>query len=160
MEEKHGICFALLAAGRIVCIVDCAVVLCSKDKLGHKAVHYVMQVIGSAAGIALLLPIVYAVFIVIYFEKTLNVGLILAVTVEEISYFVCNIMSYEIISEAPESHYTLVPQKGYPCYYPQSFAFLPPYPAPGRHYGEFPIQMNTMPNMAYSGQFNEGIANV
>lgn len=157
MKEKHGIYSLILVICRIACTVDSHFVFFSKGAMKCKTLHVVLQVIGSISGIALLIPVVYMLFFVIWLEQAIDYKLLFVVLAEEITYFTCNVLSYELIDEAEDPKYMFLPQGAYYPYSPANFNFSPLYPTLGMQYGGVPFQMNVVPNSTPFPQYNEGI---
>ena len=147
IEDKNGIYFSLLICGRIACTIDTYLIVFAKKIFNWKPIHYVLQIIGSITGIILFASIVYMFILIIWVNRAINLGLVIGVLFEELTYFICNVLSYEMIDDE-ELGYGLVPQTNYPIYYPGNFKYPPYYPALEMKYSQTPFQTNIMPNMS------------
>jgi len=162
IEDKNGIYYLLLICGRIACTIDSYLIVFGKKIFSWKPIHYVLQIIGSITGIILFASICYMFILIIWVNRSINLGLVIGVLLEELTYFTCNVLSYEMIGDDEGLRYSLVPQTNHPIYYPASFKYTPYYPALEMKYLQTPFQMNIMPNMSPPNmtplfQYNESV---
>lgn len=137
-------CAGLLIVGRAIAIIDSYVLLCSKGVVENKKCHYCIQVFGTVVGIIFSIFSIIIIYLTISLTKEIDIGFLLIVVMEELTFFICNVQSYNILNNL--SSYTLLPQRNYSFVNSSRCRLVTFHPVFGMQYKEFPIPMIPMNN--------------